>query len=496
MMWGMARPRSWEAWSRAAWRRHLPDVADPDAFVAAIGHGTIHGLAHATAHATPDRPAIRIGGGEVTHGQLDSRAARFARWVGNRIAPGDRVLIAAPLGVDWVACYLGTLRVGGVAVLVNPAYTRAELDQLVVAAQPVEILTQLDESMFAAEPAPWVESAGPDTTAVLAFTSGTTGLPKGVPLTHRQLLTSIRSAMSAWRWRARDVLVHALPLFHQHGLGGVHATLIAGSRLSCLTRFDPEALLAEVVRAKATVLFAVPTMYQRLPDTPYELNRLRLSVSGSAALGRAAAERAEHVLGRAPLVRYGATESGLDTSHVYTDLRDPDRARTIGLPLPGIELRLAAGDGEIQLRGPQVFGGYWGDGASNQSAFTEDGWFRTGDIGRVDDSTGEVIIEGRSKEVIITGGLNVYPREVEIALESHPGVAEAVVAPLASEEWGEQVTAWVVMAPGATFDERVLINHSRTLLAAYKCPKRVFEMDTLPRNHVGKIDRRKLQPIP
>ena len=292
------------------------------------------------------------------------------------------------------------------------------------------------------------------------------------------------------------MLVHALPLFHQHGLGGVHATLIAGSRLSCLTRFDPEALLAEVVRAKATVLFAVPTMYQRLPDTPYELNRLRLSVSGSAALGRAAAERAEHVLGRAPLVRYGATESGLDTSHVYTDHRHPDRARTIGLPLPGIELRLAAGDAEIQLRGPQVFGGYWGDGASNKSAFTEDGWFRTGDIGSVDDSTGEVIIEGRNKEVIITRGLNVYPREVEIALESHPGVAEAVVAPLASEEWGEQVTAWVVMVPGATFDERVLINHSRTLLAAYKCPKRVFEMDALPRNHIGKIDRRKLQSIP
>src|SRR5437763_64831 len=372
MMWGMAQPRSWEAWSRAAWRRHLPDVADPDAFVAAIGHGTIHGLAHATAHATPDRPAIRIGGGEVTHGQLDSRAARFARWVGNQIAPGDRVLIAAPLGVDWVACYLGTLRVGGVAVLVNPAYTRAELDQLVVAAQPVEILTQLDESMFAADPAPWVESAGPDTTAVLAFTSGTTGLPKGVPLTHRQLLTSIRSAMSAWRWRARDVLVHALPLYHQHGLGGLHATLVAGSTLALLDRFDVDELNDEVEWGNATVLFAVPTMYQRLAGAPVWQNRLRLCISGSAPFSAEAASEARRVLGRQPLVRYGLTESGLNVSQVYGE----PHTGTVGIPLPGVVVRLAD-DGEIQMRGPQVFRGYLG----GRPGFTEAGWVRTGDPG-------------------------------------------------------------------------------------------------------------------
>ena len=467
----------WGAWSRAAWRRHLPDVADPLAFVREAGNGTVHGVAHATAMAAPDRPAIRLGADEV---------ARLAQ----QVSPGDRVLIAAPPSIAWIACYLGTLRAGGIAVLANPAYTDSELGQIRDAATPVMVIGE-PAQMLADAPEPWVERSTPDAVALLAFTSGTTGRPKGVPLTHRNLLTSIRAAMTAWRWKPRDILAHGLPLFHQHGLGGVHATLIAGSRLNLLARYEPESLAIQLDRAKATILFAVPTMYQRLPEEAHQLVHLRLCVSGSAQLSRAVAVRAELALGKAPLVRYGTTESGLDTSQVYSDPRNPVFADTIGLPLPGVQVRLAD-DGEIQLRGPQVFGGYWRDDATTPSAFTSDGWFRTGDIGALDEATGHLAIRGRTKDVIITGGLNVHPREVELALEKHPAIAEAAVAGVPSTEWGEQVTAWVVMKDGARFDEAALIAHAHRLLAPYKCPKRVLELYELPRNAMGKLDRSRL----
>jgi malonyl-CoA/methylmalonyl-CoA synthetase len=194
-----------------------------------------------------------------------------------------------------------------------------------------------------------------------------------------------------------------------------------------------------------------------------------------------------------PLIRYGTTETGLNVSN---PLDDP-RGDTVGVPLPGVLARIRtldgeadlAADGEIQVSGPQVFGGYWQDPAATAAAFTPDGWFRTGDIGTVDPADGHLRIRGRTKEMIITGGLNVYPREVEIVLEDHPSVAEAAVAGIPHDRWGEQVTAWVVLRDGHGFDEAALIAHARKRLAAYKCPKRVFRLEALPRNHVGKIVR-------
>jgi len=247
------------------------------------------------------------------------------------------------------------------------------------------------------------------------------------------------------------------------------------------------------------VLFAVPTIYQALMDADADagaaaaLRGLRLAVCGSAPLNPALAERLADVLGRVPLIRYGTTETGLDVSHPI-DHRSGD---TVGVPLPGVLARVInnqgeaepGADGEIQLRGPQVFSGYWHDPAATQAAFTSDGWFRTGDIGAVDPATGHLSIKGRTKEMIITGGLNVYPREVEIVLEEHPSVAEAAVAGVPHERWGEQVTAWVVMREGHGFDEPALIAYARARLAGYKCPKRVFQRAALPRNHVGKILR-------
>ena len=211
------------------------------------------------------------------------------------------------------------------------------------------------------------------------------------------------------------------------------------------------------------------------------------------------------MLGQLPLIRYGTTETGLDVSNPLGAAR-PD---TVGLPLPGVECRIwAAGqetsagqeappgtDGEIQLRGPQVFAGYWHDAGATAAAFTPDGWFRTGDLGAVDPATGHLVIRGRTKELIISGGLNVYPREVEIALERHPSVAEAAVAGLPHPRWGEQVTAWVVPRPGAVVSEPELVTHARTLLAAYKCPKQVFALDALPRDQLGKLNRAALTRV-
>jgi acyl-CoA synthetase (AMP-forming)/AMP-acid ligase II len=403
-------------------------------------------------------------------------------------------------------------------VLANPGYTAAELGHLVADSgavlafadrEPARRLAGLGSGLETADvrelPADVRPShqvaARPDEMALLAYTSGTTGRPKGVPLTHRQVTVSIRAVMAAWRWQPDDVLVHALPLYHQHGLSGVHAALIAGGTVHIRSKFSAESLVQAAAGTRASVLFAVPTIYQALTDSPAAraggLRGLRLAVCGSAPLSPSLAARLPAVLGRLPVIRYGTTESGLDVSNPVAD----PRGDTLGVPLPGVLVRIAAADGvadpgadpgadgEIEVRGPHVFSGYWHDQAATGAAFTPDGWFRTGDIGAVDPATGHLVIRGRTKEMIISGGLNVYPREVEIALESHPSVAEAAVAGVPDERWGERVTAWVVLRDGHELDEAALIAHARTLLAGYKCPKRVFRLAELPRNQLGKILR-------
>jgi acyl-CoA synthetase (AMP-forming)/AMP-acid ligase II len=496
-------------------------VADADSFAAGLGGETIPALAAASAAARPGRVAVTVDGEPMTHAELDDSAARIAAWLARRIRPGDRVLLAAAASVGFIRCYLGALKAGAVVVPANPGYTAAELAHLVAdsgavlafadagpgrllaglgSIATVGVADLLGDSGRAAGVA-----VGPRDIALLAYTSGTTGRPKGVPLTHGQLTASIRSAMAAWRWSADDVLAHALPLYHQHGLSGLHAALIAGGTVHIRSRFSPADLVRTIGQTGATVLFAVPTIYQALmaadadtdPGLSAGLRGLRLAVCGSAPLNPTLAERLADVLGRVPLIRYGTTETGLDVSHPI-DRRSGD---TVGVPLPGVLARVIddqgeaepGADGEIQLRGPQVFSGYWHDLAATQAAFTPDGWFRTGDIGAVDPATGHLSIRGRTKEMIITGGLNVYPREVEIVLEEHPSVAEAAVTGIPHERWGEQVTAWVVLRDGHGFDEGALIAHARARLAGYKCPKQVFQRAALPRNHVGKIVRSALR---
>jgi acyl-CoA synthetase (AMP-forming)/AMP-acid ligase II len=508
----------YEDWSATGWRQHLPEAADAGSFAAGLGDETIPALAAASAAAVPGQIALTVDGQPITHAELDDAAARVAGWLARRVRPGDRVLVAAASSLGFVRCYLGALRAGAVIVLANPGYTSAELGHLVADSgtvlafadrEPARRLAGLPSPPPAVDISELPESTSratgievrPKDTALLAYTSGTTGRPKGVPLTHRQLAVSIRSAMAAWRWSRDDVLVHALPLYHQHGLGGVHAALIAGGTAHIRSRFTPGDLSRAIGQARASVLLAVPTIYQALTDSPdaaaARFESLRLAVCGSAPLNPALAERLAAVLGRVPLIRYGTTETGLNVSNLLGDARGD----TVGVPLPGVLARIqAAGgnagpeaelgaDGEIQLRGPQAFAGYWRDPAATQAAFTPDGWFRTGDIGAVDPVTGQLRIRGRIKEMIITGGLNVYPREVEIVLEGHPSVAEAAVAGVPDDRWGEQVTAWVVMRDGRGFDEAALIAYAREQLAGYKCPKRVVRLPALPRNHLGKIVR-------
>jgi len=520
-------------WSTAGWRQHLPGVADVPAFAEGLAGDTIPGLAAASAVTAPGRIAVIVDGEPVTHAELDDGAARVAGWLARRVRPGDRVLLAATASVGFVRCYLGALRAGAVVVLANPGYTAAELGHLVADSETALAFADPEPARLLAglragpEPVPTIDvrtlpegarpatgiAAGPHDIALLAYTSGTTGTPKGVPLTHGQLAASIRSAMAAWRWSPEEILAHALPLYHQHGLSGVHAALIAGGTVHIRSRFTPADLARTIEGTRATVLFAVPTIYQALLDagivTAGGLPGLRLAVCGSAPLSPALAGRLTVVLGHVPLIRYGTTESGLNVSNPLDDLRGD----TLGVPLPGVLARIGTADGEadpgadgeadpgadgeadlgadgeIQLRGPQVFDGYWHDPAATAAAFTSDGWFRTGDIGAVDPVSGHLRIRGRAKEMIITGGLNVYPREVEIVLEDHPSVAEAAVAGVPHKRWGEQVTAWVVLRVGHGFDEAALIAHARTRLAGYKCPKRVFQLAALPRNHVGKIVR-------
>jgi malonyl-CoA/methylmalonyl-CoA synthetase len=432
------------------------------------------------------------------------------------VAPGDRDLLCAPTSIDLVVAYLGIVRAGATAMPCDAALTAAELVHLLGDGEPVAAFVapgaheRLEQAMaeaapvgtvvtiggdvdgvmalgeaLGAEPAPPERRPGP---AMLAYTSGTTGAPKGVPLTHANVLASTRGVVLAWRWTADDVLVHALPLSHQHGLSGVHLSLLTGSRAVILGRFDPGALCDAIAAHRATVLFAVPAMYERLDAWDgiggADLSSLRLAVCGSAPLSAALAERVERRLGQTPLERYGSTEAGLDVSNAYDGPRRPGR---VGWALPGIELRLDGDQDEILVRGPQVFDGYWRRPDATEEALTADGWFRTGDLGAIDPEDGSLEITGRSKELIISGGLNVYPREVEAVLEAHPAVADVAVAGVPSEKWGEEVVAFVV--PAGDLDADALIAHARERLSAYKCPKRVVTLDELPVNRMGKVRR-------
>ena len=481
------------------------------------------------AEGTPEKLFLSFEGERWTYEQLRERAETFAASLRTwGLSPGERVALFLGNSPDFLAAYLGTHLAGGVIVPVNTAYRRAELRHIFDDAgvrlsltdgeRRLELegvredLTELEAVITLGEELDaFLDSAEDDETglpggedlAVIAYTSGTTGRSKGAMLLHSNLVTNIEAICEAWHWTADDHLLLALPLFHTHGLMvGAHGTLFAGASAELHRSFDAARVYDALLERSLTMFFGVPTMYTRLlreAESRDERPRpLRLYVAGSAALSPQAFEEFEKLFGERILERYGMTETGMNLTNPYDGER---RAGTVGKPFPGQEARvvdiesrepLPAGEvGEIEVRGPHVFKGYWNRPDATGEVLGEDGWFRTEDLGWVSED-GYFTITGRTKELIISGGYNVYPREVEEVLEGHPGVAEVAVVGLPDEEYGEKVTAVVVSDdPELTAEE--VKDFCRDDLAGYKKPREVFFVDELPRNALGKVQKHLVQ---
>jgi malonyl-CoA/methylmalonyl-CoA synthetase len=490
------------------WSVHLPArsaAADLDL----LAGGSLPGRWVARWREHEAAPAVQdTDGSWMTAAELEERTREAAqRLRGAGLQPGQRVIIAAQRSAAFVIAYVGALRAGLTVVSLNPAYTQAEVTAIAADSAPAAAIVDDDEQ------AAWIRAATRDElpiyglgldlpsrgsceldgaagedVALLIYTSGTTGKPKGVPLTHANLLASATAVGLAWRWTPEDRLLLTLPLFHVHGLGvGINGSLCAGGAVLLRAGFDPADVAAQCA-GEATLFFGVPTMYQRLARSgeASALGQLRLLVSGSAPLAAELAREIADAAGQMPLERYGMTETLMLAGNPYDGERRPG---TVGFPFPGVELRLDPEHGEVQVRGANVIDGYLDRPEATAEAFTADGWFRTGDIGERDDA-GYLRLIGRSKELIITGGYNVYPREVEEVIATHPGVREVAVIGRANEQWGEQVTAVVVGDGSVT--EQELRSHAAQQLAPYKVPKRVEFIDALPRNALGKVVRGEL----
>ncbi|MEI8057636.1 MAG: AMP-binding protein [Actinomycetes bacterium] len=439
----------------------------------------------------------------VTGSQLElltaSAARRFAL---AGVRPGDRVLLSCASSIETVLAYVGILRLGAVVVPANIGYTSAELEHVVTDSTPVLAVID-DPSRVSKLPLgvtrPSLDAlpidtglsieldAPHDAPAMIAYTSGTTGRPKGALLSRGNLLAGSQVLVSEWAWTSDDRLVHALPMFHMHGLGvGLNATFTAGASIVVVPRFDVGDVVAAVRDHEATMFFGVPTMYARFRDADRlaDLSGLRLLVSGSAPLDPVLFAAIADEAGQAPIERYGMSETVMLTSNPVQGQR---KAGSVGRPLAGVSVRLDD-EGGVQVSGPNVFSGYWGRVEETSEAFTDDGWFRTGDIGEWDDD-GYLYLIGRASDLIITGGYNVYPREVEDALREHASVIDVAVVGLPDDTWGETVAAFIVTRDDSDIDLSALEQVVGERLAAYKRPRTWRRVNELPRNAMGKVRR-------
>jgi malonyl-CoA/methylmalonyl-CoA synthetase len=470
-------------------------------------------------------------GRRYSYGDLDRECARYANALTEiGLGPGDRVAVQVEKSPQSLFLYLACLRAGLVYLPLNVAYQRAELAYFLRDGEPGLIVARpQSEAMMkeladettrapvltlddagagslaglaqAADDAFETADTGADDLAVIIYTSGTTGRSKGAMLTHRNLLSNAAALVSTWRFSERDVLLHALPMFHVHGLFVAnHCALTAGATLLWHRRFDPAAIIPAL--ARATVLMGVPTYYVRLLAEPgfgrAHCAGIRLFISGSAPLLAETHREFEARTGHRILERYGMSEAGMITSNPLDGERRPG---SVGFPLPGVSVRIAdeadraqapGQVGAIQIRGDSTFRGYWRMPDETREEFTADGWFRTGDVG-VTDADGYLAIVGRAKDLIITGGYNVYPKEIELAIDDLPGVAESAVVGVAHPDFGEAVTAAVVPKPGVALDGGRLIEALKTRLANYKVPKRIVVVEELPRNAMGKVQKNLLR---
>ena len=470
--------------------------------------------------------------GEVTsYGQFFANSERMARALRRLgVAPGDRVAVQAPKTQIMLELYMACVLSGAVFLPLNPAYTGAELRYFLSDATPV--LLVCDPSGLAALEALAAECdvahirtiagdetgtladardtevpgfdpvpRGADDLAAILYTSGTTGRSKGAMLTHRALASNAKTLRDYWRFTDRDVLIHALPIFHTHGLFvATNITLMAGGSSIFLPGFA-EGLILDAM-PKATAMMGVPTFYTRLlkqPGLAYAARNMRLFISGSAPLLAETHGQWQKATGHAILERYGMTETNMNTSNPYDGDR---RAGTVGFPLPGVELKICDPEtgaelpkgaiGVLEVRGPNVFAGYWQMPEKTAEELREDGFFITGDLGRVD-ADGYVHIVGRSKDLIISGGFNVYPKEVEAVIDDLPGVLESAVIGVPHPDFGEAVVAVVVPQEGRSPKESAIMAGLGDHLARFKQPKQLILTEALPRNTMGKVQKNALR---
>ena len=454
-----------------------------------------------------DAIALEFGSRTLTFGEIDERSNRVAHLFTERgLQAGDRLCCYLANCLEMIDVYLACVKLGVIFVPINILYREREIAHILADAEPKVVVAAGDFpgaatvwrpeeiSMAAAElPAsrPAVALDG-DALAGIIYTSGTTGASKGAILTHNNFAANALNLITCWKIAEADRFLLPLPLFHVHGLGnGLHTWLIAGCRMRLLERFERETAVATFLEFQPTLFFGVPTIYVRLLDTPPGAAReigasMRLFVSGSAPLPAQVLEDFRTLFGHAILERYVMTETLMNISNPYTGGRRPG---TVGLPLPGVSVKLI--EGELYVRGPNVFPGYWKREEATRAAFV-DGYFRTGDIA-VRSADGYYTLQGRKSDLIISGGFNIYPREIEEFLEEQEGVAEAAVAGTADQARGEVPVAYLVVRDG--FDQARVEAACREKLASFKMPRRFVLVDKLPRTALGKIQKNKLPAI-
>jgi malonyl-CoA/methylmalonyl-CoA synthetase len=476
----------------------------------------------------PARLAIETTDGQrISYGELISRTGQMANvLVSQGVKPGDRVAAQTEKSVPGLVLYLAAVRAGAVYLPLNTAYTLNELEYFIGDAEPSLVVCDPARAegigAIAAKVGATVETLGADGNgslteaaakapaqfgtvaradddlAAILYTSGTTGRSKGAMLTHDNLASNSLTLVDYWRFTDKDVLIHALPIYHTHGLFvASNVTLFARASMIFLPKFDPELIVK--LMARATVLMGVPTFYTRLLQSPAltkeSTKHMRLFVSGSAPLLADTHREWAARTGHAVLERYGMTETNMNTSNPYDGDRVPG---AVGHPLPGVTLRVTDPEtgkelpresiGMIEVKGPNVFKGYWRMPEKTKAEFRDDGFFITGDLGKID-SNGYVHILGRGKDLVISGGFNVYPKEIESEIDAMPGVIESAVIGVPHADFGEGVTAVVVCNKDAKVDEASVLKALDGRLAKFKMPKRVIVVDELPRNAMGKVQK-------
>ncbi len=475
-------------------------------------------------HAHAERTAIRSADGatELTFGDLARGAARYANALAALgVEPGDRVTVQVEKSIANVLLYLAVMKAGAVYQPLNTAYTAAEVSYFVADAQPklivcdparqsemralgdrsgVFAVVNLDaggEGSLATMAATMderhetAERAGDDLAGLL-YTSGTTGRSKGAMITHGNLASNAQTLVELWQISAEDRLLHALPIFHVHGLYvALNTAFLAAAEIIWLSKFDVKAMI--VAMPSATLMMGVPTFYTRLLSeesfTREVTANMRLFISGSAPLLAETHSAFSDRTGHAILERYGMTETGMITSNPYDGARVPG---SVGFALPGVDVRIRGNQpGVLEVKGPNVFKGYWRMPEKTAEEFTPDGWFITGDVGTID-TQGRVTIQGRAKDLIISGGFNIYPKEIEEILDQLPGIGESAVIGVPHPDFGEGVVA-VVTASGPLALEAEIIATLSKSLAKFKVPKRIFEVNELPRNAMGKVQKAELR---